>query len=289
VSPGKAGSHTAGRATLRIIGAALLAVALICFLAGILADHIFPVMVGVFLAIPGALFFMMSFYGSHERSVWLRLYALDYRECASCHEPLEGLPDGPCPRCKIHFTGDSLRTKYPKPPSGIDPDEAMEHAGWIPGKGPARNRRLELTSPWAFGVLLTVTIGGFAMLLLSHRIAGQPTATVLGIVSQLVYITGLAFTMVAWRNRKAARVIALDFRICTRCGFDLRGLPSPGLCPECNRAFTADALRIRWLSKFPIAANVDFESTKERWLRDHPGDRAVRVQAASDPRDASHP
>lgn len=37
-----------------------------------------------------------------------------------------------------------------------------------------------------------------------------------------------------------------NYFVCPHCTYQLRGLPSPGACPECGRVYTADSLKQDW-------------------------------------------
>lgn len=47
------------------------------------------------------------------------------------------------------------------------------------------------------------------------------------------------------RDRLRRRLIETDSQLCTRCGYDLRGVPA-GPCPECGRFFSAEGNAWEW-------------------------------------------
>jgi hypothetical protein len=204
---------------------------------------------------------------------WLRLHAIDFLECLKCRAPLDGLAEsGQCPECQTQYDRELLRVSwrsaYPPPAMLANIDRAIEKRGLIPGRGPNRTKSLPSEGRLIIVVLLiwlSLTVLCFAL------DAPKPvTGLVVG------YAGGLPIVLaIWWRSRGRARIIALDFRVCPRCNFDLRGLPSPGACPECHRRFSDRSLRVHWLLALKIPAKTSLGLTKERWLDKHPEDRAV--------------
>ncbi|HLP85172.1 MAG TPA: hypothetical protein VK157_12555 [Phycisphaerales bacterium] len=56
----------------------------------------------------------------------------------------------------------------------------------------------------------------------------------------------LIYAMSLWSRRFVAKVHARDYRVCWKCGYDLRDLQQQGICPECGSAFTMTELREKW-------------------------------------------
>ncbi len=63
---------------------------------------------------------------------------------------------------------------------------------------------------------------------------------------QFVVIGIIAFVYYRAKRRVARVVKASDGRACWHCVYDLSGLPTPGVCPECGRPYEHDELRRRW-------------------------------------------
>ena len=208
---------------------------------------------------------------------WLRLHAIDFLECPKCRAPLDGLAEsGDCPECQTHYDPEILRTTwlaaYPVPVMLASVDRAIEKRGLVQGRGPKRSKSLPSEG---FACILILIIW-LSLTVLSAVYGNQMFLSYFGGT-----LTGAFFPMLfAWRkSRGRARIIALDFRVCPRCNFDLRGLPSPGACPECRCRFSDRSLRVHWLLTMGIPAKTSLGLTKERWLSKHPEDRAVSADS----------
>lgn len=61
-------------------------------------------------------------------------------------------------------------------------------------------------------------------------------------------IVGCAMIVYAqWlRYRLVTHVLHLQECLCLSCGYDLRGIPSPGTCPECSCPFDSSDVRMTW-------------------------------------------
>ncbi|MDX2018118.1 MAG: hypothetical protein SFY95_10840 [Planctomycetota bacterium] len=59
------------------------------------------------------------------------------------------------------------------------------------------------------------------------------------------FVALMAMT-ISWQ-RMARAVRAVEGFACERCLHDVRGIPTPGVCPECGAAFDAHALRANWI------------------------------------------
>lgn len=201
---------------------------------------------------------------------WIYQHAVECRTCTRCAAPLDGLPDqGNCPECgeTYHLTElrRAWRAAYPIPPSVANPDSYTVATGLVAGRGPRRTRvelfatGMMVAVAWTVaGVLLLMTVSGIGD---DFRLASMP-ATMMATMLTIAWRSGL-------RKR---RIVARDFRECTRCGFDLRGLASPGACPECGRRFTDRALWAYWLLRLKIGPTIDLETMKRGWLASNPQD-----------------
>jgi hypothetical protein len=47
-------------------------------------------------------------------------------------------------------------------------------------------------------------------------------------------------------NAATKALEASDFKLCTVCNYDLRRLPSPGVCPECGEKFRIEDVEEIW-------------------------------------------
>ncbi|MEO1130025.1 MAG: hypothetical protein AAFX05_10035 [Planctomycetota bacterium] len=67
----------------------------------------------------------------------------------------------------------------------------------------------------------------------------------IGTPAGVVYALGW---VAMWRLdvRLRQKAADADWRLCCCCGYDLRGAPDAGTCPECGEAFSLSALRERW-------------------------------------------
>lgn len=52
--------------------------------------------------------------------------------------------------------------------------------------------------------------------------------------------------LLVYCQRVRAQVKAMEYLMCPKCGYDLRGCDSFGPCPECGRAYTRDKLPLDW-------------------------------------------
>lgn len=52
--------------------------------------------------------------------------------------------------------------------------------------------------------------------------------------------------LIAYCQRVRRQVKEMDFLMCPKCGYDLRGCDSFGPCPECGRAYARDKLPLEW-------------------------------------------
>lgn len=69
----------------------------------------------------------------------------------------------------------------------------------------------------------------------------------------LVFVFQIAVWIVGGVHgrRGYARLKACGLLLCTRCGFDLRGLDEEGACPECGTRYTHTGTRNQWRVIFP--------------------------------------
>jgi hypothetical protein len=74
---------------------------------------------------------------------------------------------------------------------------------------------------------------------------GWPAPLVV-VLPQFLVIGIIAFIYQRAKRRVNRVVKASDGRACWYCVYDLSGLPSPGVCPECGRLYEHDDLRRRW-------------------------------------------
>jgi ssDNA-binding Zn-finger/Zn-ribbon topoisomerase 1 len=202
---------------------------------------------------------------------WMRLFAIDYRECPRCRECLDGLPDeGACPRCGRAYIHERLvaawKATYVIPAMNADPAKAVENKGLILG---TRTRDPDMTNAAMWGLICFLAAAVALQLIFRASTRAPWWARVL---QAGLYIV-MAVTPYLIIRIRSARVIALDFRCCPTCRFDLRGLDSPGRCPECGARFTDRWLHAWWRVRLGVAADEDLAAIKARWLRKHPEQR----------------
>lgn len=218
---------------------------------------------------------------SFDSKEWLRLFAIDYRQCPTCRGCLDGWPDaGNCPECKSPYTYEEVRRYWkrrcPPPVMLADPRAAARNAGLIEGETP-------VVSEAGNRVQWEVVFVGVCLVSVPINKLLDPAAS-LGLSpswNSLTYVIVMALAIFGMGLRRASghRVIAMDFRCCTRCEFDLRGVDSPGQCPECNRAFSDRFLMTWWRLCRHVPPDANLAVIKERWLAKHPEDRAVSTPA----------
>jgi predicted RNA-binding Zn-ribbon protein involved in translation (DUF1610 family) len=73
------------------------------------------------------------------------------------------------------------------------------------------------------------------------------------------WVIGIAFGLswggmiwfAAWDYRCRRRLRAKQFRVCTKCGYDLSAHEPAGNCPECGTHYTYEAIKRKWLRRYP--------------------------------------
>ncbi len=67
-----------------------------------------------------------------------------------------------------------------------------------------------------------------------------------GIILLLAAITIVPLLITIYKRHVRALVQSMDYLICPRCAYDLRGCDSFGPCPECGRPYARDLLPRDW-------------------------------------------
>jgi uncharacterized protein with PIN domain len=65
------------------------------------------------------------------------------------------------------------------------------------------------------------------------------------LVSVIVLIASLDW-MAKWVRRLLSRARAAEYRICPKCGYDLRSCAEVGSCPECGTVYDPQWLERTW-------------------------------------------
>jgi hypothetical protein len=111
--------------------------------------------------------------------------------------------------------------------------------------GPQRGR------PWGASFIRVVLVAGLGLVVL---IAVLTPLGTLGLgwllpVAAITLATGAVLAAITVADTSAQTRAALRrcrFQICPDCGYALSDLPTPGLCPECGRAYDHQALEFFW-------------------------------------------
>jgi hypothetical protein len=100
---------------------------------------------------------------------------------------------------------------------------------------------------WAISLLGTAVLAGFA------GWGGAIIRIDMWLRIPLIMLLSSVFTTACMRwlhvrqvKAMARRLIECRGRICTRCGYDLRGSATDGVCPECGQAYTMAEMHEAW-------------------------------------------
>lgn len=75
------------------------------------------------------------------------------------------------------------------------------------------------------------------------------------------------------------RLKAASFRFCADCGYDLRGCPAEGACPECGASYDAEFLEHTWIVSYKSSITVISDDDLDIQLRAINEARRRRVQS----------
>jgi hypothetical protein len=70
---------------------------------------------------------------------------------------------------------------------------------------------------------------------------------------------------IRWRFEK--EMVASGFGLCCHCGFDLRGSPAVGVCPECGKAYDLPSMRREWILAQPADRHEFYRALGPRFVR----------------------
>lgn len=106
---------------------------------------------------------------------------------------------------------------------------------------------------FALRLLMLACIGAWLLFIGICIAFGVPGLMKLTVVNPL-YLIAIGWipavivwlVLIAYGQRVRAQVKEMDYLMCPKCGYDLRGCDSFGACPECGRAYARDKLPLDW-------------------------------------------
>jgi len=94
----------------------------------------------------------------------------------------------------------------------------------------------------------SAVVAGLLLAAQSAKIAVPRYGYLFAIAVCLIAVARAIQRVARYLRRRLARRRATEagYRICGACGFNLRGLDTSGVCPECGTAYSLEVLRAYW-------------------------------------------